>query len=53
MKNCHMSEYFLLSAMMHPKQQPNKTNTTAQTIQDFAEASASGEADIKAMPEKC
>lgn len=26
-----MPEYFLLNAMMHPKQQPNKTNTTAQT----------------------
>lgn len=47
MKSRHMPEYFLLYATMDPKQQPNKPNTTAQTIQHFAEASASGEANIK------
>ena len=52
MKNHHMPEYFLLYAMMHPKQQPNKTNTTAWTIQHFAEASASEEANIKSCDRK-
>lgn len=47
-----MPEYFLLNAMMHPKQQPNKTNTTAQTLQHFVEAYASGKANIKSYARK-
>lgn len=42
-----MPEYFLLYAMMHPKQQPNKTNKTAWTMQHFAEPFSSGEANIE------
>lgn len=47
-----MAEYFLLYAMMYPKQQTNNTNTTTQTIQYFTEASVSGEVNIKSYDRK-